>query len=43
MKSVSIRLREKDLEFLEEMAKRKKKDRSEVARKLIDEGKMFIS
>ncbi|MFW5932777.1 MAG: ribbon-helix-helix protein, CopG family [Candidatus Hadarchaeota archaeon] len=41
MKSVSIRLREKDLELLEKIAERSRKNRSEVARDLIVEGKKF--
>lgn len=41
MKSVSIRLRDKDLKFLEKMAREERRNRSEVARELIDKGRIF--
>lgn len=41
MKSVSIRLRDKDLKFLEKVAEEKRKNRSEAARELINKGRIF--
>ena len=41
VKSVSIRLREEDLEFLDKMTEKEGKNRSEVIRELVDKGHRF--